>query len=129
MEVEVEICSCQKYEQEEQKEITKYVGNLQTFEKGSIVSFGTKEQPNAFRCTIQKDKVILESKEQRMVFQEGRKTNSVRKTDYGNVLMSIATDTIQIEESLENLKKITLIYTLTLEEKITYENEVQIQMK
>lgn len=128
MKVSVEIISKQIFEDHEEGETNKCVGEIAYHNNGTVLEFTEKyeEQELKFKMTILKEKIITYRNGQPMIFELGKTTKSSITTQYGNINMNIKTNNIKIQEVDEQIKSILLEYDIEIEEQMEYKNRVEI---
>lgn len=129
MKVEVETKSIQVIEQKEDVMVLQGSGNIENYEKGIILTWKIPKEQLEFKMTILEDKILLKKQNQNMIFELGKKTKSSMQTPYGNILMDIVTNHIEIIKQEENIRKILLEYDIIMEETTRYQNKIEIVIK
>ena len=128
MKVNVEINSKQIFEEHEESETNKCLGEITYHNNGTVLEFTEKneEQELKFKMTILKEKIITYRNGQAMIFELGKTTKSSITTQYGNINMNIKTNNIKIQEVDEQIKSILLEYDIEMENQMEYKNRVEI---
>lgn len=117
-----------KHGKESQKTIC--VGKMTRYSKGTKIEVVKPDDTNIkYRITILKNKILLNNQNQNMVFELGKRTKSTIQTQYGNLNMSITTKHMEVLEENEIIKKVHLVYEISIQETNTYQNEIEIIIK
>lgn len=130
MPVEVEINSKQIFEDHEDSEKNKCLGEITYHNKGAILEFTEKyeDQELKFKMTILENKVITSRNNQPMIFDLQNKNNTTLNTQYGVLNMVITTKVVDITKEEDLIKKIHLEYEIELENSMKYDNVVEINL-
>ena len=128
MKVNVEITSKQIFENHEEGETNKCVGEIAYHNNGTVLEFTEKyeEQELKFKMTILKEKIITYRNGQPMIFELGKTTKSSIATQYGSIDMNIKTNNIDIQKEDDKIKSILLEYDIEIENQMEYKNRVEI---
>lgn len=128
MKVEVEINSRQIFEDTQESEKSKCIGEITYYNKGAILEFVEKheEQQLKFKMNILKDKIITNRNNQNLVFDLKIKSRSILETPFGKINMNVTTKKIDIIKLKEEIKEIHLEYVIELENGIKYNNFVDV---
>lgn len=131
MKVNVEINSKQIFEEHEESETNKCLGEITYHNNGTVLEFTEKneEQELKFKMSILKEKIITYRNGQVMIFELGKITKSSISTQYGNINMNIKTNNIEIQEDDDQIKSIILEYDIQIENQMKYKNKVEILIK
>ncbi len=131
MKVNVEINSKQIFEDHEEGEANKAIGEITYHNNGTVLEFTEKyeEQELKFKMTVLKEKVITYRNGQPMIFELGKITKSTIDTQYGNINMNVKTNNIEIQEDDDQIKSIILEYDIQIENQMKYKNKVEILIK
>lgn len=131
MKVNVEINSKQIFEEHEESETNKCLGEITYHNNGTVLEFTEKyeEQELKFKMTILEGKVITYRNGQPMIFELGKITKSTIDTQYGNINMNVKTNNIEIQEDDDQIKSIILEYDIQIENQMKYKNKVEILIK
>lgn len=131
MKVNIEINSKQIFEEHEESETNKCVGEITYHNNGTVLEFTEKneEQELKFKMSILKEKIITYRNGQVMIFELGKITKSSISTQYGNINMNIKTNNIEIQEDDDQIKSIILEYDIQIENQMKYKNKVEILIK
>lgn len=131
MKVDVEITSKQIFENHEEGETNKCIGEITYHNNGTVLEFTEKngEQELKFKMTILKEKIITYRNGQPMIFELGKTTKSSIATQYGNINMNVKTNNIDIQKEDEQIKSILLEYDIEIENQMKYKNKVEILIK
>lgn len=130
MQVNVEITSKQIFNDHEEGESHKCLGEITYHNNGTVLKFTEKyeEQELKFKMTILEEKVITDRNGQAMIFDLQNKNRSVLITPYGEIELIITTKKIQISKFDNKIKQIYLEYELELENGEKYNNIVEINI-
>lgn len=130
MKVNVEITSKQIFENHEESETNKCLGEITYHNNGIVLEFTEKnqEQELKFKMTILEEKIITYRNGQPMIFELGKITKSSIATQYGNIDMNVKTNNINIKKENNEIKSILLEYDIQLENQIEYKNRVEIDI-
>lgn len=128
MKVNVEIISKQIFEEHEESETNKCLGEITYHNNGTVLEFTekNKEQELKFKMTILKEKIITYRNGQPMIFELGQTTKSSIATQYGNINMNVKTNNIDIQKEDNKIKSILLEYDIEIENQMEYKNRVEI---
>jgi uncharacterized beta-barrel protein YwiB (DUF1934 family) len=129
MKVKVETRTIQVIDGKEETIIQNGVGEINKFEKGSILLWQVPKENLHFKMTILDDKVLLKKQDQDMVFELNRTTKSVLQTQYGELDMNITTTGIEVVCENEQIKEIRLWYNIEIENLTKYENKIEIKIR
>lgn len=126
--VEVEINSQQIFENSQDSEKNKCIGEITYYNKGAILQFTEKyeNQELKFKMTILHDKIITIRNNQSMIFDIKNKHNTTLNTPYGVLSMKITTKILNVIQQTNKIKEIHLGYEIELENGIQYYNKVDI---
>lgn len=132
MKVNVEIKSKQIFEDHEETENSKSIGEITYKEKGAILEFTEKyeelNQELHFKMTIMEDKIITNRNNQIMIFDLENKNKTQLETPLGTMNMEVTTKVINVERQKDEIKSIHLEYEIELENGMKYNNEVNISI-
>lgn len=128
MKVNVEITSKQIFENHEESETNKCLGEITYHNNGTVLEFTEKnqEQELKFKMTILKEKIITYRNGQPMIFEKSKTTKSSITTQYGNIDINVKTNNIDIQKEDDKIKSILLEYDIELENQMKYKNRVEI---
>lgn len=127
--MEIEIKSVQTIDGK--KEIIEQTGtvNIEEYEKGIVLLWEIPNEPLKYHMTILENKILLKNQNQSIIFELGKTTKGNIQTQYGNLNMSITTNHLEVIKENNLIKKIHLIYEISIEETNTYQNEIEIIIK
>ena len=131
MKVEVEINSRQIFEDTQESEKSKCIGEITYYNKGAILEFTEKheEQELKFKMSILENKIITYRNNQSLIFDLEHKSKSTLTTPYGEIKINVTTKKINIVKLQEQIKEINLEYEIELENGMKYDNLVDIVVK
>lgn len=127
--MEIEIKSVQTMDGK--KETIQQTGTVtvEEYEKGTMLFWSIPGEPLQYQMTILENKILMKNQNQMMAFELGKTTRSMMQTQYGNLNISITTKHMEVLKENEIIKKIHLIYEISIEETNTYQNEIEIKIK
>lgn len=127
--MEIEIKSVQTMDGK--KETIQQTGTVtvEEYEKGTMLSWSIPGELLQYQMTILENKILMKNQNQVMTFELGKTTRSMMQTQYGNLNISITTKHMEVLKENEIIKKIHLIYEISIEETNTYQNEIEIKIK
>lgn len=129
MNVNVEVKSIQVIDEKEDIMVLQGSGSIEDYEKGTILTWKIPKEKLEFKMTILEDKILLKKQNQNMIFELGKTTKSSMQTPYGNIIMDIITNHIEVVKQEQTIQKILLEYDISMEEKIKYQNKIEIVIK
>lgn len=127
--MEIEIKSVQTMDGKKETIQQKGTVAVEEYEKGTMLSWSIPNEPLQYRMTILENKILMKNQNQTMTFELGKTTRSMMQTQYGNLNVSITTKHMEVLEENEIIKKIHLIYEISIQETNTYQNEIEIIIK
>lgn len=129
MKIQIETKSTQIIDGKAQTMLFKGKGNLENFEKGSIITWDIPKENLSFKMTVLDNKILLKKENQNMIFSLGNTTKSSLKTAQGILDMEITTTHIEIAKQEEMIRRILLEYDINIEDIIKYQNKIEIVIK
>jgi uncharacterized beta-barrel protein YwiB (DUF1934 family) len=129
MKVKIEIISKQIIDEKEEQIIQNGIGEINKFEKGSLLVWDIPKEKLHCQMTILHNKILLKKQNQNMVFELSRTTNSILQTQYGVLNMNITTKNIEISTKNGNINYIKLEYEIEIQDYKKYKNMVEIKIK
>lgn len=130
MQVNVEIISKQIFQEHEESESHKCLGEITYHNNGTMLEFTEKyeEQELRFKMIILEEKIITKRNGQDMIFDLRNKSKSKLITQYGEINLEVTTKKIQISKQDSEIKQIYLEYEIELENNEKYDNIVEINI-
>lgn len=127
--MEIEIKSVQTIDGKKESIQQTGIAHIERYEKGINLSWNIPNESLQYKMTILKNKILLNNQNQNMVFELGKRTKSTIQTQYGNLNMSITTKHMEVLEENKIIKKVHLVYEISIQETNTYQNEIEIIIK
>lgn len=127
--MQIEIKSTQTIDGKKEIIEQKGMADMEEYEKGTILSWSIPNEPLQYQMIILKNKILMKNENQTMVFELGKTTKSMIQTQYGTLNMNITTNHIEVIQQKDMIKKIHLMYEISIEGANTYQNEIKITIK